>query len=62
MSVQRICSEFEAIRENALKVPENTEDMTQVVDYINFIKTKGIAALNEKIKVNNLMIGCCVLH
>uniref|UniRef100_A0A4W6E1J2 Dynein axonemal heavy chain 12 n=1 Tax=Lates calcarifer TaxID=8187 RepID=A0A4W6E1J2_LATCA len=53
----QICSEFETIRKKALKVPENTEDMTQMIDYINFIKTKGIAELSEKIKVNTLMIG-----
>uniref|UniRef100_A0A4W6DYT1 Dynein axonemal heavy chain 12 n=1 Tax=Lates calcarifer TaxID=8187 RepID=A0A4W6DYT1_LATCA len=46
----QICSEFETIRKKALKVPENTEDMTQMIDYINFIKTKGIAELSEKIK------------
>ncbi|XP_034447227.1 dynein heavy chain 12, axonemal [Hippoglossus hippoglossus] len=45
-----ICSEFETIREKALKVPENTEDMAQMVDYIHFTKTKSIAELNEKIK------------
>lgn len=52
ISVRRICSEFETIRENALKIPETTEDMTQIVSYINDIKTKGIAEFNEKIKVN----------
>ncbi|XP_070695267.1 dynein axonemal heavy chain 12 [Pempheris klunzingeri] len=46
----QICSEFETIRENVLKVPENTEDMSQIIDYINFTKTKGIAELREKIK------------
>ncbi|XP_037628190.1 dynein heavy chain 12, axonemal [Sebastes umbrosus] len=46
----QICSEFEAIRENILKVPESTEDMTQIIDHIDFTKTKGIAELNEKIK------------
>lgn len=56
VSVQRICSEFETISDNALKIPENTEDMTQIIDYINFTKTKGIAELNEKIKVN-MMFG-----
>lgn len=39
-----------------MKVPENTEDMTQMIDYITFIKTKGIAQLNEKIMVSNMMI------
>ncbi|KAA8590936.1 hypothetical protein FQN60_001879 [Etheostoma spectabile] len=46
----QICSEFETIRENILKVPESTEDMTEIIDHINFTKTKGIAELHEKIK------------
>ncbi|CAJ1084997.1 dynein heavy chain 12%2C axonemal [Xyrichtys novacula] len=46
----QICSEFETIRENAVKIPETTEAMTQLIDYINVIKTKGIKELNEKIK------------
>ncbi|XP_051280505.1 dynein axonemal heavy chain 12 [Dicentrarchus labrax] len=46
----QICSEFEAIRQNALKIPENTDDMSQIIDYINLTKTKGIPELNEKIK------------
>uniref|UniRef100_A0A8C9Y9T2 Dynein axonemal heavy chain 12 n=1 Tax=Sander lucioperca TaxID=283035 RepID=A0A8C9Y9T2_SANLU len=46
----QICSEFETIRENVLKVPESTEDMTEIIDHINFAKTKGIAELHEKIK------------
>lgn len=56
LSLQRICSEFETIRENALKVPETTDAMTQLIDYIKFIKTKGIEELNEKIQVTNLII------
>ncbi|KAG7228180.1 hypothetical protein INR49_013343 [Caranx melampygus] len=46
---RQICSEFETIREKALKVPESSEEMTQMVEYINFTKTTGIAQLNEKI-------------
>nr|XP_046251760.1 dynein axonemal heavy chain 12 isoform X2 [Scatophagus argus] len=46
----QICSEFENIRKNALKVPENTEDMAQIIDYIDFMKTKGIVELHDKIK------------
>ncbi|XP_061590831.1 dynein axonemal heavy chain 12 [Cololabis saira] len=45
-----ICSEFETIRQKALEVPENTEDIAQMEEYITFTKTKGIAALEEKIK------------
>lgn len=53
VSVQRICSEFESIREIALKTPENTDDMRQVLDYVHSMKTKGIVELNKKIKVND---------
>lgn len=52
MSVQRICSEFETIKEVALKVPENTGDIIQLIEYINCCKTKGLAELKEKTKVN----------
>uniref|UniRef100_A0A3Q1B603 Dynein axonemal heavy chain 12 n=1 Tax=Amphiprion ocellaris TaxID=80972 RepID=A0A3Q1B603_AMPOC len=46
----QICNEFETIREKALKVPENTEQMAEMDEYINFTKTKGSAELTEKIK------------
>ncbi|KAK9514800.1 hypothetical protein VZT92_025488 [Zoarces viviparus] len=46
----QICSEFETISENILKVPESTEDMTKIIDCINFAKTKGLAELNKRIK------------
>ncbi|KAM6924384.1 dynein axonemal heavy chain 12 [Xenentodon cancila] len=45
-----ICSEFETIRQKALEVPENTDDIARMVEYITFTKTKGIPALKEKIK------------
>ncbi|XP_056131285.1 dynein axonemal heavy chain 12 [Lampris incognitus] len=44
-----ICREFETIQERALKVPENTEDMTEMIAYITYTKTEGIAVLHEKI-------------
>lgn len=50
-SIERICSEFETIRETALKIPENTDDIIQLIDYINYTKTEGIAELKEKIQV-----------
>ncbi|XP_060913896.1 dynein axonemal heavy chain 12 [Labrus mixtus] len=46
----QICSEFETIREKAVKIPETTEEMTELIGYIHLIKTNGIAQLNEKIK------------
>ncbi|XP_046897139.1 dynein axonemal heavy chain 12 [Hypomesus transpacificus] len=45
----QICQEFETIKEKALKVPETTEDMTEMIAYISHIKTKGIQELNAKI-------------
>ncbi|XP_029579694.1 dynein heavy chain 12, axonemal isoform X2 [Salmo trutta] len=45
----QICQEFENIKEKALKVPETTEDMTDMIAYIGHAKTKGIEELNAKI-------------
>uniref|UniRef100_A0A8C8JPV4 Dynein axonemal heavy chain 12 n=1 Tax=Oncorhynchus tshawytscha TaxID=74940 RepID=A0A8C8JPV4_ONCTS len=47
----QICQEFENIKEKALKVPETTEDMTDMIAYIGHAKTKGIEELNAKIMV-----------
>ncbi|XP_052396332.1 dynein axonemal heavy chain 12 [Carassius gibelio] len=44
-----ICEEFEAIRDRALKVPETTEDMIEMITYIDQVKTKGIEELNNNI-------------
>lgn len=65
VSVQRICSEFENIREKALKVPQTIDDIAKMTDYIHITKTEGVAELNEKIKVNILLtvsIKCGELH
>lgn len=48
----RICSEFETIRETALKTPETTEDIIQLIDFINYTKAEGIEELKEKIQVS----------
>lgn len=47
----RIRKEFEAIQGRALKVPETTEDMIEMITYINHVKTKEIEELNNKIMV-----------
>ncbi|XDV45844.1 hypothetical protein PO909_013867 [Leuciscus waleckii] len=47
--VGKICKEFEAIQDRALKVPETTEDMIEMITYINQVKTKEIEELNNKI-------------
>lgn len=47
----RICKEFEAIQDRALKVPETTEDMIEMITYINEVKTKELEELSNKIMV-----------
>ncbi|XP_067302544.1 dynein axonemal heavy chain 12 [Pseudorasbora parva] len=45
----QICKEFEAIRDRALNVPETTEDMIEMITYMNQVKTKETEELNKKI-------------
>ncbi|XP_066529410.1 dynein axonemal heavy chain 12 [Hoplias malabaricus] len=45
----QICEEFETIRDKALKLPETTEDMTEMIAYIDHAKTKGTEELSSKI-------------
>uniref|UniRef100_A0A8C7MDM0 Dynein axonemal heavy chain 12 n=1 Tax=Oncorhynchus kisutch TaxID=8019 RepID=A0A8C7MDM0_ONCKI len=52
-----ICQEFENIKEKALKVPETTEDMTDMIAYIGHAKTKGIEELNAKIMEHIPMVS-----
>lgn len=48
---KRICVDFETIRDTALKPLENTNDIIELIDYINYTKTQGIPELKEKIQV-----------
>ncbi|XP_053705138.1 dynein axonemal heavy chain 12-like isoform X1 [Synchiropus splendidus] len=45
----QICSDFETIKDTALMVPETTEEITQMLEYIEFTKTKTIPRLKETI-------------
>uniref|UniRef100_A0A8D0KPK5 Dynein heavy chain linker domain-containing protein n=1 Tax=Strix occidentalis caurina TaxID=311401 RepID=A0A8D0KPK5_STROC len=47
---KKICREFEAIKERALKVPETTEEMAETIAYIKKVKMKGIQDLLLRIK------------
>uniref|UniRef100_A0A8C0VR11 Dynein axonemal heavy chain 12 n=1 Tax=Cyanistes caeruleus TaxID=156563 RepID=A0A8C0VR11_CYACU len=47
---ERICSEFEAIKECALKVPESTEEMVEIMNYIKRVKTKDMQDLVQRSK------------
>ncbi|KAJ7406929.1 dynein heavy chain 12, axonemal isoform X7 [Willisornis vidua] len=42
---KKICSEFETIKERALKVPETTEEMVEAIDFTKRAKTKDIPDL-----------------
>ncbi|XP_011531776.1 dynein axonemal heavy chain 12 isoform X8 [Homo sapiens] len=45
-----ICSEFEAIKEHALKVPETTEEMMDLISYVEKARTVGIEELILRIQ------------
>ncbi|NXP46066.1 DYH7 protein, partial [Heliornis fulica] len=47
---EKICREFEAIKERALKVPETTEEMVETIAYIKKVKTKDIQDLLLRVK------------
>ncbi|XP_055503511.1 dynein axonemal heavy chain 12 [Leucoraja erinacea] len=53
---ERICQEFENIVDKALNIPEATKEMLEMIDYVNEAKSKGIAALNERIKELHLRL------
>ncbi|XP_006862182.1 PREDICTED: dynein heavy chain 12, axonemal [Chrysochloris asiatica] len=47
---ESICSEFEAIREHALKVPDTTEEMMEMITFVENARTCGIQELILRIK------------
>uniref|UniRef100_A0A8B9YNI0 Dynein axonemal heavy chain 12 n=1 Tax=Bos mutus grunniens TaxID=30521 RepID=A0A8B9YNI0_BOSMU len=47
---ENICSEFEAVKEHALKVPETTEEMMELISYVEKARTVGIQELVSRIK------------
>ena len=47
-----ICQEFEGIKQRALKVPEDTLEMTDMIKFIKEAKTARLVKLNEQIKVS----------
>ncbi|XP_032050232.1 dynein heavy chain 12, axonemal [Aythya fuligula] len=51
---EKICREFETIKERALKVPETTEEMMETIAYIKEVKIKGVQDLLLRIK------ECCL--
>ncbi|XP_076787402.1 dynein axonemal heavy chain 12 isoform X1 [Arvicanthis niloticus] len=47
---EAICSEFEAIKEHALRVPETTEEMMELIAYVERARTIGIQDLALRIQ------------
>uniref|UniRef100_A0A8C5TGG8 Dynein axonemal heavy chain 12 n=1 Tax=Malurus cyaneus samueli TaxID=2593467 RepID=A0A8C5TGG8_9PASS len=47
---EKICSEFEAIKECALKVPETIEEMVEITDYIKRVKAENVKDLAQRTK------------
>ena len=48
-----ICNEFQAIKQRALKIPEDTREMTDMMKFIKDAKTARLVKLNEQIKVSD---------
>ncbi|XP_033102995.1 dynein heavy chain 12, axonemal-like isoform X1 [Anneissia japonica] len=47
---ESICQEFECIRDRALKIPEDSEEMINMIAYIEKARVEGIKGLNERIQ------------
>ncbi|XP_027295449.1 dynein heavy chain 12, axonemal isoform X3 [Cricetulus griseus] len=47
---EAICSEFEAIKDHALRVPETTEEMMELISYVEKARTSGIHDLGVRIQ------------
>lgn len=47
---ESICSEFEAIKDHALRVPETTEEMMELISFVEKARTKGIHDLASRIQ------------
>uniref|UniRef100_A0A8C5R657 Dynein axonemal heavy chain 12 n=1 Tax=Leptobrachium leishanense TaxID=445787 RepID=A0A8C5R657_9ANUR len=52
---EKVCSEFEMIREHALKVPVTTEDVIEEIEFVEQVKTKRLVELKAQIAVSTRM-------
>uniref|UniRef100_A0A7M4G3F0 Dynein axonemal heavy chain 12 n=1 Tax=Crocodylus porosus TaxID=8502 RepID=A0A7M4G3F0_CROPO len=53
---EKICQEFETIKDHALKIPETTEEMMETITYVEKAKTTGIQELIVRIKRMNYLL------
>ncbi|KAK7101380.1 hypothetical protein V1264_019769 [Littorina saxatilis] len=47
---ENICEEFKVIQERALKIPETSEELQEMVTFVEQARTVGMIKLNERIK------------
>ncbi|XP_074055007.1 dynein axonemal heavy chain 12 isoform X8 [Macrotis lagotis] len=47
---ESICTEFETIKEYALKIPDTTEEMMELISYVENARTKGVQELVARIQ------------
>ena len=52
--VTSVCKEFEHIKQRALREPETSEDLMDMVAFIETARTIDMIRLNEKIKVGRV--------
>ena len=47
-----ICNDFSIIKERALKEPETSEELMDMIAFVGNARTAGMIKLNEQIKVS----------
>lgn len=50
---RRIISEYESIKEKAMRVPEDTKEMIELQKFVEEAKSKGLVKLGNNIKVSH---------
>ena len=50
----RLCEEFEVIAERALREVASTEELMEMIDYIEEARTNGMRKLNQRVAVSEL--------
>ena len=53
--IHSICEEFETIAERALQEVATTEELMEMIDYIEEARTNGMRKLNERVIVSRLL-------
>ena len=51
-----ICNEFKHIRERSLREPENSEELMDMLSFVEHARTLGMINLNDRIKVGYIIL------